>query len=279
MRLEHLRHENGVLRSAEARLLQETEILRRQKNSSDIVLQNLNMIKLNLERAEGEKVMRLQNRSDALEKEVALLRKKSEGERESHMEAVKAWESVQKDLNGKLEEGRNLQRELEEKLGAVMAEKEEKEQRLAETSEKLVLAETTLTSRGVTAIQRQESQLEASAKYRDLQLQLNQSKNDCNNLKQQLANSRSSSQQYKEIADSAEKRLAENNNAAKALKTDLETRLKKAVEEREAVEGRMRQMEEASRAAPVSCEAELRQGLAQTQGHNSTETKLPLVLA
>ena len=45
--------------------------------------------KLNLERAEGEKVMRLQNRSDALEKEVALLRKKSEGERESHMEAVK----------------------------------------------------------------------------------------------------------------------------------------------------------------------------------------------
>ena len=45
MRLEHLRHENGVLRSAEARLLQEAEILRRQKNSSDIVLQNLNMIK------------------------------------------------------------------------------------------------------------------------------------------------------------------------------------------------------------------------------------------
>ena len=152
-----------------------------------------------------------------------------------------------------------------------------------------MLAETTLTSRGVTAIQRQESQLEASAKYRsvqniswvathaqaiclngkftssihatllpfilsslyrDLQLQLNQSKNECGNLKQQLANSRTSSQQYKEIADSAEKRLAENNNAAKALKADLETRLKKAVEEREAVEARMREMEEANRAAP-----------------------------
>ena len=50
-----------------------------------------------------------------------------------------------------------------------MGEKEGKEQRLAETSEKLVLAETTLTSRGVTAIQRQESQLEASAKYRFVQ--------------------------------------------------------------------------------------------------------------
>ena len=49
------------------------------------------------------------------------------------------------------------------------------------------------------------------------------------------------------------------------MKADLETRLKKAVEEREAVEGRMREMEEASRAAPVSCEAELRQGLAQAQ--------------
>ena len=86
--------------------------------------------------------------------------------------------------------------------------------------------------------------------YRDLQLQLNQSKNECGNLKQQLANSRTSSQQYKEIADSAEKRLAENNNAAKALKADLETRLRKAVEEREAVEARMREMEEATRAAP-----------------------------
>ena len=99
MRLEHLRHENGVLRSAEARLLQEAEILRRQKNSSDIVLQNLNMIKLNLERAEGEKVMRLQNRSDALEKEVALLRKKSEGERESHMEAVKGGNTLTYDVH------------------------------------------------------------------------------------------------------------------------------------------------------------------------------------
>ena len=59
--------------------------------------------------------------------------------------------------------------------------------------------------------------------------------------------------------------MAENNNAAKALKADLETRLKKAVEEREATEARVRQMEEASRAAPVSCEAELRQGLAQAQ--------------
>ena len=88
------------------------------------------MIKLNLERAKGEKVMRLENRSDTLE-EVALLRKKSEGKRESHMEAVNAWECVQKDLNGKLEEGRNLQHELKEKLGSVMAEKEEKEQRLA----------------------------------------------------------------------------------------------------------------------------------------------------
>ncbi len=77
-----------------------------------------------------------------------------------------------------------------------------------------------------------------SAKVRDLQLMLNQTKNEVMTLKEQLTNSREASNHYKEIADSAEKRLSESNDAAKALKDDLETRLKKAVQEKDTSEAK-----------------------------------------
>jgi nucleoprotein TPR len=273
VQLEFLRHEKSILKNAETRMLQENEILRRQKNSSDIVLENLNLIKLNLERAEGDKVMRLQNRSDTLDKEVSLLRKKAEAEREEQGVAVKAWETAQKDVSAKLEEANTLKKELEDKLNSVTLEKDEFNNKLSETSEKLVLAETTLSSRGVTAIQRQESQTEASAKYRDLQMQLNQSRNESNSVKQQMATTKHASLQYKEIADSAEKRLAENNNAAKALKEDLETRLKLALEEKVQIEQKLVEMQEANMSAPVSCEAQLKESLALTQQNLQSVTE------
>ena len=139
----------SVLKSAEARLLQEREILHRQKSSSALVMENLNQIKLNLERGEAEKTMRLENRNDTLEKETALLRKKLETEQDSYKQAVAAWEASEKELREKLEEARVREVASKEEAEAINAKVEEVKRELAETQEKLEMAENQLNSRGM----------------------------------------------------------------------------------------------------------------------------------
>ena len=149
----------------------------RQKNSSIHLVEELNMIKLNLERAEATKFSRLEGKNDALEKEVSLLRKKIDAEQADYKQSVQAWEVAQKELSSKLEETKVNESSLSEKLSSANALKDELSGKLSEAQEKLELAESAMAGRGVTAIARQDSAIEGSAKVRDLQLQLSQVKN------------------------------------------------------------------------------------------------------
>ncbi|TRY63999.1 hypothetical protein TCAL_07159 [Tigriopus californicus] len=245
VQLDFLKHEKGVLKAAEARLIQENEILHRQKTSSSMVMENLNLVKLNLERQEQERNMRLENKNEALEKELALLRKKLDGEEENYRSAVQAWEKAQSDLRLKLDEAMANEKEAVEKVTNLQAQFDESRLQLTETQEKLELAESSLAGRGVKAMSRQENQPEVSAKVRDLQLQLTQSKNEVNNLKIQLNSSKEACANFKNLAESAEKRLSENNVAEKALKTDLENRLQQTLEIKNSLEAKLVELEQA----------------------------------
>ena len=152
-----------MLKSAEARLLQEREILHRQKSSSAMVMENLNQIKLNLERAEAEKTMRLENRNDTLEKEAALLRKKLEDEQASFKQSVAAWEAAEKELRERLEEARTKEASVKEEAEALSAKLEEAKREMAETQEKLEMAENQLNSRGMS---RQDSAQQSEVRTR-----------------------------------------------------------------------------------------------------------------
>ncbi len=145
--IQHLELEKSILKTAEARLLQEKEILHRQKSSSALVLENLNLVKLSLEKSEDEKAMRLRNRNEDLEKEVGLLRKKIDSEQDEFRESVRAWEKSTQDLRDKLEEAQKVEKERQEELATLNVKMEEIKQVLGETQEKLELAESTLSTR------------------------------------------------------------------------------------------------------------------------------------
>ena len=81
---------------------------------------------------------------------------------------------AQKELTTKLEATKASEAELTEQLSAANTLKEDLGQKLSEAQEKLELAESAMAGRGVSAIARQDSAIEGSAKVRDLQLQLNQ---------------------------------------------------------------------------------------------------------
>jgi nucleoprotein TPR len=228
-------------------------------------MENLNMVRLTLEKVESERDMRLKNRNDELEKEVALLRKKLEAEQEEFKKSVKAWEESGNELRAKIEEAHKVDKEKQEELQRVSSKLEDVKQELADAKEKLEEAESSLKDRG--GVTRQDSATpEVSAKVRDLQTQLNHGRNEIATLKDQLATSRQASSHYKEIADSAEKRLTESNNAAKALKDDLESRLKKAVDDKNAVEAKLEEIEAAKKAAEERGEVDVRTALDQARG-------------
>lgn len=231
-------------------------MLHHQKKSSALVLENLNHIKLKLERDDAERSMASANRIAALEKEKELLRKKIDSEAAEYKATVAAWEAKQKEIQEKLEETKNKEREVSELLTAANAAKEELQAKLSEASEKLDSAESALAGRGVSTLARQDSgSVEVSAKVRDLTHLLNQAKGEAGALKEQLNQAKQASAQYKDIADSAEKRLAESNSASKALKDDLEARLKAALEEKAATVAQME--EEAKRRAAADGSADL----------------------
>ena len=71
---ERARQELEFSRTNQARLEKECEILNRQKSGSSMIAENLKLVQVQLEKAESEARMRLQNQNDDLSKEVNLLR-------------------------------------------------------------------------------------------------------------------------------------------------------------------------------------------------------------
>ena len=71
---ERARQELEFARTNQARLEKECEILNRQKSGSSMIAENLKLVQVQLEKAESEARIRLQNQNDDLSKEVNLLR-------------------------------------------------------------------------------------------------------------------------------------------------------------------------------------------------------------
>jgi nucleoprotein TPR len=89
------------LKSAEARLLAEREVLYKERSSTSKILANLQQIQLNLERKEEEETARLRSENAALATDVGMLRKKLEEEQNHFRESVKNWENTNQELREK----------------------------------------------------------------------------------------------------------------------------------------------------------------------------------
>ena len=174
----------------------------------------------------------MENKLKDSEDELSALRKKVDSDAAKFREDVRAWEANRKEMQEKLEASKAEEDKLKESASNVEKKCVELTAQLAEQKEKLALAESSL-NRSSALISRQDSTTTTeSSKVRDLQLQLNQARNELNGLREQLTTTRSATSQYKEIADVAEKRMNETNAAAKALKDDLEAKMTKVNDEK-----------------------------------------------
>ena len=83
LQTDQLKQENSHLKSVEARINAEREVLYKEKSSTNQIMANLQQIQINLERKEEESKLQLQKNNEELVKEVDLLRKRLEDEQEN----------------------------------------------------------------------------------------------------------------------------------------------------------------------------------------------------
>lgn len=136
---ERARQEVDLLRTNQARLEKECEILNRQKSGSAMIAENLKLVQVQLEKAESQAKMRLQNQNDDLTKEVALLKKKLENEQDSYHKSVQAWESSQLELRSKLDQLKESEASAKAQVDELNSNLEDTRHQLKISQEKLAL--------------------------------------------------------------------------------------------------------------------------------------------
>jgi nucleoprotein TPR len=101
--LEILKSERDLLRNNELQLLQEKDIMIRNQENQNKLINTLQSVQTNLNRMESEAIVNLKSRNDKLEKECAYLKSRYDKESERHSEASILWEKHSQDLQTRID--------------------------------------------------------------------------------------------------------------------------------------------------------------------------------
>ena len=242
------------LRNSEARLISERDILQRQSSGSAMIAENLKMVQLQLEKSESESRMRLANQNEDLSREIGLLRKKLEQEQDKYHKSVQSWESAQLELRSKVDTLHEVEANAKTTIEELNANVEELRHQLKVSQEKLALvqAQADPGSSGIVD----------SERVVDLQSQVNALKNEVLTLKEQLSRARQATNQYKSIADTAEKQVMESNETYRQMQSTYEDLKIKSEEKEKVLNQQISDLTEAKN----HLESQAQQGLQAIQG-------------
>ena len=242
------------LRNTQARMEKERDILQRQSSGSAMIAENLKMVQLQLEKSESESRMRLSNQNEDLSKEISLLRKKLEQEQDKYHKSVQSWESAQLELRSKVDTLREVETNAKTTIEDLNVNVEELRHQLKVSQEKLALvqAQADPGSSGIVD----------SERVVDLQSQVNALKNEVLTLKEQLSRARQATNQYKSIADTAEKQVMESNETYRQMQATYEDLKSKSEEKEKFLNEQIANLSEAKN----SLESQAQQGLQAIQG-------------
>ena len=253
-KLKRYEFEVGNLRNTQARMEKERDILQRQSSGSAMIAENLKMVQLQLEKSESEARMRLTNQNEDLSKEIGLLRKKLEQEQDKYHKSVQSWESAQLELRSKVDTLREVETNAKTTIEDLNVNVEELRHQLKVSQEKLALvqAQADPGSSGIVD----------SERVVDLQSQVNAMKNEVLTLKEQLSRARQATNQYKSIADTAEKQVMESNETYRQMQATYEDLKSKSDEKEKLLNEQIANLSEAKGAL----ESQAQQGLQAIQG-------------
>ncbi|KOX78183.1 Nucleoprotein TPR [Melipona quadrifasciata] len=224
VQLENLRQERQLLRDTEGRLLKEREVYQRERQTQALLRADVESIKASLERVQAEGQLRAEQRLDDATRECAALRRRLQEEQDRFRELSAHLERQLTTAQERLTEERNITEQIRAELEQARQSDTQNTQRIEELNTKLRQAITHSISKPFTV--RGDEHL--VKRLKELEMQLATTQAEAKSLSEQLKASRHQSQQYCDIAESAEAQLRELTAQHNKCKEELETALKEA---------------------------------------------------
>ncbi|CAD1469044.1 unnamed protein product, partial [Heterotrigona itama] len=222
VQLENLRQERQLLRDSEGRLLKEREVYQRERQTQALLRADVESIKASLERVQAEGQLRAEQRLDDATRECAALRRRLQEEQDRFRELSAHLERQLTTVQERLTEERNITEQIRAELEQARQSESQNTQRIEELNTKLRQAVTHSISKSFTGDEHLVKRL------KELEMQLATTQAEAKSLTEQLKASRQQSQQYCDIAESAEAQLRELTAQHNKCKEELETALKEA---------------------------------------------------
>lgn len=217
VQVENLKHECRILKDAESRLQTEREILNRERQNQNLLLNNLEMIKVTMERSEAEGRIRLETRLDETSRECSALRRRLQEEQDRFREITTHLERQMETAKQRMEEETAMAETVQAELKNTRDELEIKTRKIDDLSKKL---QETLSPND-----EDNPVSQANKKIRELEQKLKESEIEVESLSKELATAKEHVKQYCNMSESSEKELKDLNELYTTYKTQTETEL------------------------------------------------------
>lgn len=217
MMIEKLTQENRMLKDSETHLKAEREVLYRERQSHNLVLNNLEMIKTTMERSESEGKMRMESRLDELTRECSALRRRLQEEQDRFRELSSHLERQAQTAKERMEEEKLLASKFRDELTQAREEIEKKSQKIDQLSKKLEAS--------LTPSQHDNPVAQANKLRKEAELKLNEIILEKEALEKELSFSKQHAKQYCDMAESYEKQLLELNQTYSEYKAQVDVEL------------------------------------------------------
>lgn len=199
--IENYKQEIRVLKDSESHLKMEKEMLYRERQSQNILLNNLEMIKACFERSEAEGRQRVETRLDEATRECSALRRRLQEEQDRFRELSSHLQRQTESAKQKMKDEQIQADKLRIELKEARDEIENKSKHIDEISKKLQESLTpTLNDNPIS---------QANKRAKEFELKYNQTKSDLESLEKELETCRENLNQYCTMAQNAEIEMKE----------------------------------------------------------------------
>ncbi|XP_011168945.1 nucleoprotein TPR [Solenopsis invicta] len=222
VQLDNIRQERQLLKDSETRLLKEREVFQRERHSQALLYADVESIKASLERVQAEGQLRAEQRLDDANRECAALRRRLQEEQDRFRELTAHLERQFTTAQERLKEERELSERLKTELDQAREIETQCSQRIDELTNKLRQATAHSIAKPLTGEE------DLVKRVKELQVQLSTSQVEAKSFSEQLKAARQQSQQYCDIAESAETQLREMTTEYNKCKEELENALKES---------------------------------------------------
>lgn len=222
VQLENIRQERQLLRDSEGRLLKEREVYQRERQTQVLLKADMESIKASLERVQAEGQLRAEQRLDDANRECAALRRRLQEEQDRFRELSAHLERQLATAQERLKEERELSERVKVELDQARETETQSSQKIDQLNNKLRQVAAHSIAKPLTGDEG------LVKRVKELEMQLNTSQVEAKSLSEQLKAARQQSQQYCDIAESAETQLRELTAEYNKCKEELENALKES---------------------------------------------------